>query len=268
VIIIDADCEIQTGTLNHLAQSCYEAATPVQAVYLMLNNELDPVKTKIAAFAFLIKNKIRPIGQKLLKMPCHLTGSGMAFPWDQIINANLGNANIVEDMQLGIDFVSNMKGPIVNEDIEVISYFPHIKPAIMTQRQRWEHGHLSSIMNNAFPLLKQSIKNISLKQLFFALDLLIPPFTLFLLLNFLMSTILWVIGSISNQIEFIYLGFYIVLLPLVSIATAWFFLAKDILKVSDIICIPAYMFSKISIYVQFFKRKQLNWVKTKRERED
>ena len=95
-MIIDADCLIQENALNHIAVCALGHDRPVQALYLMYAKGSD-LKSKIAEFAWCVKNLVRPLGYAKLGLPCQLMGTGMAFAWDMIAKADLANGNIVED---------------------------------------------------------------------------------------------------------------------------------------------------------------------------
>ena len=81
VIIADADCVFAAGSIDLLARDCAVRARPIQALYLMLSPEGAGTRTRIAQFAWLVKNQVRPTGMLALNLPCHLMGTGMAFPW-------------------------------------------------------------------------------------------------------------------------------------------------------------------------------------------
>ena len=68
---------------------------------------------QISNFAFMIKNLVRQRGLERLAGRVHLTGSGMAFPWSTFAEANLGGANIVEDLALGIKLAEGGGGPML-----------------------------------------------------------------------------------------------------------------------------------------------------------
>ena len=111
VIIIDADCILEKNALLPLAAYALKRGRPVQALYLMYAKATD-IKSKIAEFAWCVKNLVRPLGFANLGLPCQLMGTGMAFPWSCISHANLANSNIVEDMKLGIDLSIAGKPPL------------------------------------------------------------------------------------------------------------------------------------------------------------
>src|SRR5690606_21575389 len=102
VVIVDADCRVEPGSIGLLAARARETGRPIQAEYLILPPHLAP-RTAINALAFLIKNRVRPLGLHRLGLPCQVTGSGMAFPWDVIRRAPAMGSYLVEDMLMGIE---------------------------------------------------------------------------------------------------------------------------------------------------------------------
>ena len=102
VIVIDADCHVQEDCLDRLISQCIQTGRPAQALYLMKSHS-NKLGRKIAEFAWIVKNQVRSLGYFRLGLPCQLTGTGMAFPYHLIVDADLANADLVEDMKLGIN---------------------------------------------------------------------------------------------------------------------------------------------------------------------
>lgn len=100
VIVIDADCQIATGTLDQLARCCARTERPVQSLNLMHAGPDAAPKMRIAEFAWLVKNFVRPIGMHRLGLPCQLMGTGMAFHgrasvrqnWQPAISSRISNS--------------------------------------------------------------------------------------------------------------------------------------------------------------------------------
>ena len=103
VIIIDADCSLAKDSLDRLAKVCAATQHCVQALYLMTAPDDFPVDYRVALFAFRVKNLVRPLGLRSLNLPCQLTGTGMAFPWDVISTIDLATDAAVEDLKLSLD---------------------------------------------------------------------------------------------------------------------------------------------------------------------
>ena len=120
VIMLDADCVIDRGDLEQLAQTAADTGRPVQSVYLM-NPPVDATPRDIlSAFAFCIKNLVRPLGMHAFGMPCLLTGSGMAFPWRVLRTVGMRGESIVEDMQLAVDMIRAGHPPMLCSQVVIL----------------------------------------------------------------------------------------------------------------------------------------------------
>jgi len=136
----------------------------------------------IAEFAWRVKNLVRPLGLLRLDLPCQLMGTGMAFPWNIIRNADLASGEIVEDMKLGLELARAGHAPYFCPSARLFSVFPSSSTGAQAQRQRWEHGHIATIAFSAPKFLFQAIRGLNLNLLAMTLDLIIPPISLFCLL--------------------------------------------------------------------------------------
>jgi cellulose synthase/poly-beta-1,6-N-acetylglucosamine synthase-like glycosyltransferase len=265
VVIIDADCSLQANSLSCLAALALQGGRPVQALDMMYAKSND-IKSKIAEFAWCVKNQVRPLGYAKLGLPCQLMGTGMAFPWGVISNANTANDSIVEDMQLGIALSKAGTPPIFYSGAQVTSYFPLAHEAQSKQRTRWEHGHLATILAETPRLLLQGILKRDINLLAIALDLAVPPLALLaaLLVGYLAATglaiTLWHTAHLAFQITLSAL----VILTL-AIAIAWLGWGRNIIPISAIFQLPVYVVSKIPHYFKFLFKRQQTWNKTERD---
>ena len=103
VVIVDADCHVNNGSLARISRASWHHNRPGQAVYLMQQPDNPGPKETASALAFMVRSQVRQTGLARLGMPCLLGGTGMAFPWKALHGAPLASGNIVEDMQLGLD---------------------------------------------------------------------------------------------------------------------------------------------------------------------
>jgi len=265
VVIIDADCTLEADSLESLAARALHHGRPVQSLYLMKSPDGAGLKTRIAEFAWLVKNLVRPLGNLRLGLPCELMGAGMAFPWGIISSAGLANGNIVEDMKLGIDLTKLGKPPLFSPDILVTSYFPTTSEAQSGQRTRWEHGHLGMILSEAPDMFKQAIADRNIGLLAMAFDLCVPP--LALLVVFLVGLI--VLTGIASLTGLSVLPFQVALLSMIllgsSILLAWLGWGRQIISISAFLVLPLYVISKVPHYLKFLWKRQKNWVRTDRK---
>jgi glycosyltransferase involved in cell wall biosynthesis len=265
LIIIDADCILAADSLCRLAAFSLKHHRPTQALYLMFTKG-DDIKSKIAEFAWTVKNMVRPLGYANLGMPCQLVGSGMAFPWTIIVNADLANGNLVEDMKLGIDLSKIGLAPIFFMGAKVSSYFPIATDIQSVQRERWEHGHLATLIEEVPKLFVQGLLKTNKNLVAMALDLSVPPLALLVVLLFAYVSLLVVLYAMFNiaQLALILTTTGITLL-IIATGLAWLGWGRKIISFSSMMLLPVYIFLKIPNYIKFLFKRQKTWTKTERD---
>lgn len=263
VIIIDADCQVEKGALTIIANNAIARNSPIQALYLMNYNN-PTIKQRIAEFAWLVKNHVRPLGLSNIGLPCQLMGTGMAFPWQIIANAHLATGNIVEDVKMGLDMASKGHAPLFCPDARVSSTFPEVASAEQSQRKRWEHGHLGTIISEVPKGIIRSVRRFDLKFLALILDLAIPPLallTMALLVVFFSSLVYVMFGGspLLATINLISLcAFFIATL------VAWYGWGRKAVTYIDLLSVPYYVAKKIPLYISFLIKREKSWVRTDR----
>jgi len=265
VVIVDADCHVEPNALVKLATTCVEFGRPVQALYLMKSPAGAGLKTKIAEFAWLVKNLVRPSGYAVLGLPCQLMGTGMAFSWEDISKANLASGHIVEDLKLGIEFSQADKPPLFLKSALVTSVFPTNTEGLTGQRTRWEHGHLGVILSEAPTLFAEALRKLNLNLFLLALDLIVPPLALLSLLIvgiFILSTIFYVVSGLLLPLALSSLG---LLMLGIAVLVAWARFGQQVISLASLCYAPIYALLKIPVYLNFFVKRQVNWVRAKRD---
>ena len=264
VVIIDADCIVHSNTVQKLAKLALNSGRPVQATYLQDRPQNPTPKDTISALAILVKNFVRLQGLANLNLPCLLYGTGMAFPWSVIENASLANDNLVEDMQLAIDLAIAGYPPLYCPTAKVTGILPQEQQAIRTQRTRWEHGHLQTLISQVPRLVKAGIGQRRWRLLILALDLAVPPLSLLVTIwgaTTLMAMLLGIVGGLWLPVFVLAITG---LLILTSIMGSWMKFGRDIPGLI-LLTIPFYIFWKIPLYVGFLLKPQTEWIKTKRD---
>jgi cellulose synthase/poly-beta-1,6-N-acetylglucosamine synthase-like glycosyltransferase len=268
VIVLDADCILGPGALDLLAAEAAATGRPVQALYLMRAARDAPLQQKVSAFAFRVKNHVRYLGLKRLALPCPLAGTGMAFPWPIIRDAPLATGNIVEDMKLGIDLAVAGHPAVFEPRADVTSRFPSTEQGQVTQRRRWEHGHLATILAEAPRLVGEAFRQRRAGLFGMALDLMIPPLS-FLILALaslvILAAALQVWGGEGIALA---LSASAAVLAGLGLLAAWFVFGRDLLSVADLIAIPCYVARKIPLYARAFYARERQWVRSTRRNED
>ncbi len=264
VVIVDADCEVSPPTITALAQSAQHTGRPIQGVYLLRAPDSHDPKAVISAFAFMVKNQARPRGMDRLGLPIPLTGSGMAFPYDLIKQADLATGNIVEDLALGLELAEQGHGPALCDAARITGSLPDTGDAAVTQRTRWEHGYLSTLLSATPRLFVKGVFKVRPTLIAAAVDLAIPPLSLL------------VLGALSALAMSMVIGWWVTALgPAALIAGSltlaglilvicWAVYARKWLPLGAALAIPGYILWKLPIYLRFLSGREKRWVRTDR----
>lgn len=267
VVIVDADCIVADGAIARVAGLAAAAGRPVQALYLMHAPAGSGPLKKIAEFAWLVKNQVRPLGWFRLGMPCQLMGTGMAFPWQTLRGASLATGHIVEDMKLGMDLALAGTPPLFCPHARVHSYFPSSNEGTQSQRTRWEHGHLSMITSTAPATLWAGLRRASASLLAFGLDLCVPPLALLVLLTVALTGAGLVLLLLTGAAAPFVLGVVATLALGAAIVLAWWRHGRSLLSARELAMAIWYVLAKIPLYVRFLLHRQVAWVRSKRDSE-
>jgi cellulose synthase/poly-beta-1,6-N-acetylglucosamine synthase-like glycosyltransferase len=264
LVVVDADCQVQDGSLLRLAGEATRLGRPIQALYLMLPPDQATLKQRVAAWAWRLKNWARPKGWQRIGGPCQLMGTGMAFPWALMPKMDLANGHLVEDMKLGAELALSGHPPEFFQHAVVISQFPTSESAQQSQRTRWEHGHLSVMASLGPTLFFRAMKRFDIQAMAMALDLLVPPIAL-------LATLLGVFGLASLMHLFAggAAGPLIVMIALtfaftLAVWRAWWGWGRDLVSGRELLGLPLYLLGKLPVYASFVARKQKEWVRTDR----
>ena len=266
VIVIDADCIVHKGTIEQIARQAAASGQPVQATYIMEQPANPTTKDVLSALAVMVKNIVRPTGLKQLGLPSLLAGSGMAFPWSAISKVSLANSKTVDDIQLTLDLTVAGYAPIYCQQAQVTGRLME-QEAALSQRARWEHGHLEIILTQVPLLLKASISEKRLDLLAIAFDLCVPPLSLLVMF--------WLTGATGALLATAMGGSWspaIVLLAMeglmifISIFAAWARFCRGYISGLTFLAVPFYILWKIPLYLQYIVKPQTQWLWTERDR--
>jgi cellulose synthase/poly-beta-1,6-N-acetylglucosamine synthase-like glycosyltransferase len=265
VVIVDADCEVAPGSVDALARQVQIGACPAQSTYLMNPPPQEGLRDQISRFAFTLKNLARPLGMKALGWPCLLTGSGMAFPWSLLQQVELAGSKTVDDMQLTIDFALQGTSPVYVPESRVMGRLMQHSSAL-SQRSRWEHGHMEVILTQVPRLLWAALVQRRWDLLILGLDLSIPPLSLLILLWLSLVGLqlaIYLLGRLPLPTLLLTAGAG---MPLgLSLLIGWLKFGQDTLPLKAWIGIPQYFLWKVPIYARFLTQPQTRWLKTERD---
>lgn len=264
VVVVDADCRLDPGSLETIVRRSMQWNRPVQAEYLMTAAG-DGTKAGVSAFAFMVRNQARPRGLDRLGLPCHLGGTGMAFPWHVLQQVEFEGDQIVEDMVMGIDLADHGFPVRLCSEARVWSELPEGSGAAIQQRSRWEHGHLHTITTKAPKLIMRGLSRANADLVAIGLDLAVPPLALLVIVQGLIATVTaaaFVFGASYLPFAIAASGLTLVGLGVMS---AWFKLGRQIMPWYRLLAVPGYVLWKIPIYVAVLVGKRTKqWNRTQR----
>jgi cellulose synthase/poly-beta-1,6-N-acetylglucosamine synthase-like glycosyltransferase len=267
VIVVDADCQVTANTIANIAYLSNLNNRPVQATYLMEPATKPNIKEKISAFALLLKNLVRPYGLTQLGLPCTLAGSGMAFPWEVLQQVSLGNSKTVDDIQLTVDLSLAGYSPLYCPEGTVIGRLMQQEEA-MSQKYRWEHGHLSLLLEQVPRLIKESILQRRFELLILALDISIPPLSLLIVVGSIVTAVtLFMLFLGGSSLPLMILSLEATLM-VIAVGSAWVKFGKKTLPLLSLLAIPVYLIWKLPIYISWLLNpvnNRSNWRITERD---
>jgi cellulose synthase/poly-beta-1,6-N-acetylglucosamine synthase-like glycosyltransferase len=264
VIVIDADCRLADDTINRLAAVCTMTRRPVQALYLMTTPDDSRINHQVAEFAWRVKNWLRPLGLSALRLPCQLMGTGMAFPWDVIRRADLANEWLVEDLKLGLDLASGGHPPVFCPEARVTSQFASTAEGTKTQRNRWEQGHIHTILTS-LPLFWTAIARRNWGSLALTLDLAVPPLSLLGILAVGMFLVTGLAALFGISSAALVISAVSVVAFFLAAFLAWLKCGRNVLPPGALLSVAPYALGKLGLYLSVLSNKMdARWIRTDR----
>lgn len=265
VVAVDADCELTPGSLDRLVSLCLMTGRPAQACYIIAAPEGATASTRLAEFAQIVKNRLRPRGLQALGQPCHLQGSGMAFPWNVACAIDFRNGSIVEDLQLGLDLTAAGHAPIYCDGAQVVSDFPTSREASTSQRRRWLQGHLQ-IMSGSIRGLARALLRRNRPLAVMTLDLCVPPLTLLVALLAALAIAGLGVAALGGGWTAAAISLACLTALAAALAASWRAAGTPGLRVGELRSLLSYFGERALLYPTFLTRRPAQWVRTDRSR--
>jgi len=251
VVMIDADCRIDGASLEALISACGATGRPCQATNLQQPARATSPAVQLSTFAFFIKNVIRQRALQRLAGRAHLLGTGMALPWAILADARLATDNIVEDMALGQELSDAGHAPLFIEDATVWSD-SETESNTLSQRRRWEGGFLQNATRVGPAMLGISLAKGDLQGLWAAINTMIPPAALLILLDLAALLVAAVLALITKSSAWPLLTLLAAILgAFAGLGFAWRAGGWRFVSLRGLARMPFYMLWKIPMYFTF-----------------
>jgi cellulose synthase/poly-beta-1,6-N-acetylglucosamine synthase-like glycosyltransferase len=268
VVFVDADCQVEDGCIDRLARLCAQTTRPIQAAYFMTSPQPQKHMASVVSFAWKVKDFVRPLGWHRLGLPCQLMGTGMAFPWEIVRSTDLASGSLAEDLKQGLDLALTGKFPLFCPEAAVSSNVVAGGTPSQSQRARWEHGSIETMMHYFPRLIVAFCGTRRFALLAMALDLSVPPLALLaIMLGAYLALTLAFFLVFSADVPILISGLACAFF-FVAVMSAWWRYGREILPLRWLVLAPIYAIIKIPLYARFLFNRQREWVKGERESRD
>jgi cellulose synthase/poly-beta-1,6-N-acetylglucosamine synthase-like glycosyltransferase len=263
-VVVDADCVLEPASLDMLIATCEAEQRPVQALYTMTPAATEAFDARFGAFAWRLKNWVRPSGCNRLGLPCQLMGTGMAFPADLANSIGVATGHITEDLLLGLQMALRGKTPRFCPSARVLSTFPRAEKARDAQKARWVHGHLSLMVDQFPALLRRGFALGRVDILSIAFDLLVPPLSLFGIAIGIMCALTGFWWLVTGALLAFALSLAGAGLLALALSIAWVRCGRDLLTRRDLLGVPRYVLKVFAMGIGYAAGKRLGWLRSER----
>lgn len=267
VVVLDADCVPEPRAIERLARGAIAHGRPVQGAYLFEARRTGSPMLQISGFAFLVKNLVRQAGLERIGAPVVLTGSGMAFPWEDFAAAPLDTGDIVEDLAIGVALARVGRGPRFDAEARIWTA-PAGTGSTLGQRTRWEHGFIGTARTKALPLIREGIAARRPGLAWLGLHLLVPPLALLLTTDAVALALLALGTALGAGPAPVTLAAILVAIVLGGVLLAWIRHGRSQITAGTLARVPLYLLWKLPIYLRLVRGgAETRWVRTERDRD-
>ncbi len=192
-VIIDADTIMEPGFLLAMDNRISLGEVAIQGYYDVINPEASPMAS-LSYLGFALSRNLRYKGRTRMGWPSNLLGNGMCFSKEVVSRFGWGATSIVEDMEYAVMLHLNGIKVTFAPEARVFAEIPSTFKDSKVQRSRWDIGRFQVRNKYVGRLLKEAIRKGDISCLDITMELLIPPFSLFVALVFALFALFLVIS--------------------------------------------------------------------------
>lgn len=182
-VIIDADTVFEPSFLRAMDARVTRGDMAIQGYYDVIDQQGSPMQS-LSYLGFSLSRNLRYKGRTRLGWSSNLLGNGMCFSRELIRRFGWGATSIVEDMEYAVMLCLNGIRVSFAPEALVFAEIPETFKDSRIQRSRWDIGRFQVRNKYLVQLVGEAIRKRDLGYLDTAMELLIPPFSLFVVLCF------------------------------------------------------------------------------------
>jgi cellulose synthase/poly-beta-1,6-N-acetylglucosamine synthase-like glycosyltransferase len=182
-VVVDADTVFDPGFLRVMDLRMAVGGKVIQGYYDVINPAASPMAS-LSYLGFALSRNLRYTGRTKLGWSGNLLGNGMCFSRDVIQRYGWRATSIVEDMEYTVILLLNGIRTAFARDALVYAEIPDTFKGSRAQRSRWDIGRFQVRNKYVGRLVKAAIRTRDVAYLDTAMELMIPPFSLFVCVCF------------------------------------------------------------------------------------
>ena len=262
-VVIDADTVVMADFLKIMNNRLCNGDKVIQGYYDVLNPERSP-SASLSYLGFALSRNLRYAGRTSLGWTTNLLGNGMCFSRDVIERFGWGGFSIVEDIEYEMFLLLCGIRVAFASDAKIYAEIPETFAESRIQRSRWDIGKFQILRRFFLKLLIKGVKEKDMAYFDALMELLIPPYALFLIL-----TIFFFLMFMATNYNGIDIHFYIwaiIFLALFLYTLAGLIMARASRHVYiNLIYAPLFILWRTFIVIHgFFGKGRIEWIKTER----
>lgn len=244
---IDADTLMDKTYLQALSRRIQEGVQAIQSNAIVMHPENSPMES-LAYLGSVLNRNLRYKGRTRLGLTTNLTGT-MCFASDVIRKHGWIATSIVEDIEytmfLHLNDIRVVFAPEAKIYIEIPDSFGEAKQ----QRKRWDGGKFKIRNKYLAKVLLRGIKKLDISYFDSAMELLIPPFSIFASLIMMFFFLFLLLGFSGLNLTF-YIWCSVVAGLAVYVATGLILAGTSLKVYRNLLYAPYYIFWRLWIVLQ------------------
>jgi len=121
------------------------------------------------------------------------------------------------------------------------------------------------VLDHAPRLLIEAVATGNWMLLALVIDMCVPPLALLILLVVTVTACSAVLLALTGIAQPFWVAVVTLALLSSAVLLCWYRFGRDVIPLSGLLRVPAYVVGKIPLYATFLRRRQVEWIRSKRE---
>lgn len=181
-VVLDADSTVSRNFLQVMDLRLRSGSPLIQSL-VQIDDAGSNGIGQLRALAYEFISHVRPLGRSALGLSAGLRGNGMCIERACAAQFHWDPESLTEDYELHARLLAAGMRVTFAPEAGVYTQLPHSLASGHTQSQRWERGRLDTMRHHVPSLLVSGVRQRSWASIDGAIELLIPPFSIFIALT-------------------------------------------------------------------------------------